>query len=143
VSGIAGIYYPAGWPVDRTDVERMLASLAHRGLDGAGVWCDEPIGFGHWMLWTIPESLQETLPLVSKTGNLDITADARIDNRDALIDTLCFVNRLPRAISAVAVVEQKTPCDARGILAQVALGPVAGFCRVGRSARCHNGDSGR
>jgi hypothetical protein len=32
-----------------------------------------------------------------------------------------------RQTPAVAVVEQKTPCDARGILAQVALGPAARF----------------
>jgi len=81
------------------DVERMLASLAHRGPDGAGVWRDGPIGLGHRMLWTTPESLQETLPLASKTGNLVLTADARIDNRDALIDILGFDNRPPREIS--------------------------------------------
>jgi asparagine synthase (glutamine-hydrolysing) len=77
----------------------MLTSLAHRGPDGVGVWHNGPIGLGHRMLWTTPESLQETLPLASKTGNLVLTADARIDNRDALIDTLGFDNRPPREIS--------------------------------------------
>jgi len=99
VSGIVGIYYPDGQPVDHTNVERMMASLAHRGPDGAGVWRDGPIGLGHRMLWTTPESLQETLPLVSKTGTLVLTADARIDNRDELIGTLGLDDRPPGEIS--------------------------------------------
>ena len=50
-----------------------------------GLWSDGSIGLGHRMLWTTPESLQEKLPLVSQTGDLVLTADARIDNRDELI----------------------------------------------------------
>lgn len=88
MSGIAGIYYLDGRPVERTDVERMVDRIAHRGPDGSGVWTDGPIGFGHRMLWTTPESLHEKLPLTNKTGELTITADARIDNRDELFSTL-------------------------------------------------------
>jgi len=40
------------------------------------------------MLWTTPESLLELLPLVNQTGDLAITADAHIDNRDELIAAL-------------------------------------------------------
>jgi asparagine synthase (glutamine-hydrolysing) len=40
------------------------------------------------MLWTTPESLHEKLPLVNHAGNLAITADARIDNREELITAL-------------------------------------------------------
>jgi asparagine synthase (glutamine-hydrolysing) len=45
------------------------------------------------MLWTTPESLLEKLPLVNQTGNLIITADARIDNRDELIAALGLTDR--------------------------------------------------
>lgn len=69
-------------------LERMVESVAHRGPDGAGVWSEGPIGLGHRMLHTTPESLHETLPLVNKTGDLVLTADARIDNRDELIGAL-------------------------------------------------------
>lgn len=93
MSGIAGIYYLDGRPVERTDVERMVDSIAHRGPDGSGVWTDGPIGLGHRMLWTTPESLHEKLPLTNKTGDLTITADARIDNRDELFSTLNFNGR--------------------------------------------------
>ena len=57
----------------------MVALLAHRGPDAAGIWNDGPIGLGHRMLWTTPESLQEHLPRFNPTRHLIITADARLD----------------------------------------------------------------
>jgi asparagine synthase (glutamine-hydrolysing) len=99
MSGIVGIYYIDGRPVERTDVERMADSIAHRGPDGSRVWIDNSIGLGHQMLWTTPESLHEKLPLINKTGNLVITADARIDNRDELISTLNFNGRPRESIA--------------------------------------------
>jgi asparagine synthase (glutamine-hydrolysing) len=98
MSGIAGIYYLDGRPVERTDVQRMVDSIAHRGPDGSGVWTDGSVGFGHRMLWTTPESLHEKLPFTNKTGDLTITADARIDNRDELIPALNFNGRPREAI---------------------------------------------
>jgi asparagine synthase (glutamine-hydrolysing) len=95
MSGIAGIYYLDGRPVEQTDVQRMVDSISHRGPDGFGVWTDGSVGLGHRMLWTTPESLHEKLPLTNKTGDLTITADARIDNRDELIPTL-NLNGRPR-----------------------------------------------
>ncbi len=95
MSGIVGIYNLNGRPVERTEIQRMLGSIAHRGPDGSGIWTDGPVGLGHRMLWTTPESLQEKLPLTSKSGDLVITADARIDNREELIPTL-DLNGRPR-----------------------------------------------
>ncbi len=88
MSGIAGIYYLDEKPVEWETLSRMVDRLVHRGPDGADVWCSESIGLGHRMLWTTPESLLEKLPLVSRSGDLAITADARIDNRDELIGLL-------------------------------------------------------
>ena len=88
MSAIVGLYNTDGKPVDRGDVSRMLDSLAHRGSDGAGLWSDGSIGLGHRMLWTTPESLHEKLPLLNQSGDLVITADARIDNREELIAAL-------------------------------------------------------
>jgi asparagine synthase (glutamine-hydrolysing) len=45
------------------------------------------------MLWSTPESLRERLPAVNSFGNLVITADARLDNRDELIPQLGFSDR--------------------------------------------------
>jgi len=88
MSAILGIYYLDCRPVDRMDLDRMIETLAHRGSDGSGVWNDKSVGLGHRMLWTTPESLHEQLPLTSKNGDLTITADARIDNRDELLAAL-------------------------------------------------------
>ena len=66
----------------------MADALAHRGPDGINIWQAGPVGLGHCMLQTTPESLDEHLPLTSNDGMLTITADARIDNRDELISEL-------------------------------------------------------
>ena len=91
MSGIVGIYYLDGRPVEREHLGRMVDILAHRGPDGADVWCEGSVGLGHRMLWTTPESLLEKLPFANR-GNV-ITADARIDNRDELISALSLDDR--------------------------------------------------
>ncbi|GAB1545531.1 lasso peptide isopeptide bond-forming cyclase [Scytonema sp. NUACC21] len=99
MSGITGIYYLESHPVDRQKLARMVDTLAHRGPDGANFWVDGSVGLGHRMLWTTPESLLEKLPLVNQRGDLVITADARIDNRDELISQLELDNSLPEKIA--------------------------------------------
>ncbi|MFG6106851.1 lasso peptide isopeptide bond-forming cyclase [Leptothoe sp. EHU-05/26/07-4] len=86
MSGIVGVYHLNQETVRSSDVHQMVDALAHRGPDSMDVWCQGPVGLGHRMLWTTPESLHEKLPLVK--GDLAITADARIDNRDELAQVL-------------------------------------------------------
>lgn len=93
MSAIAGVYYLDDRPVDCTDLGRMVDTLAHRGSDDSAIWSEGCVGLGHRMLWTTPESLLEKLSLVNQTGNLVITANARIDNRDELIAKLSFCDR--------------------------------------------------
>jgi asparagine synthase (glutamine-hydrolysing) len=88
MSAIAGLYRLTGQSVEPNDMGRMINSLAHRGPEGARVWCEAYLGLGHQMLWTTPESLHEILPLVDRTGNFVITADARVDNRTELFGLL-------------------------------------------------------
>lgn len=88
MSGIVGIYYLDGRPVDPADLTRMVDTLTHRGPDGSGTWHDGPVGLGHRMLWTTQESLHERLPLTSANGRYTITTDARIDNREELASVL-------------------------------------------------------
>jgi asparagine synthase (glutamine-hydrolysing) len=92
MSGMMGIYYLDGRSVERQDLEKMVETLAHRGSDGADIWNHGVLGFGHRMLWTTPESLLEKLPLVKQNGDLVITSDARIDNREELVGALHFDN---------------------------------------------------
>ncbi len=93
MSAIVGIYYLDNRPVNSLHLDHMLKSLAHRGPDGAEAWQEGPIGLGHGRLWTTPESVQEKLPLVNKTGDFILTADARIDNRNELIAALEVTDR--------------------------------------------------
>ena len=88
MSAIVGIYNLDDRPVNHADLVHMVDILAHRGPDGAAVWCEANVGLGHRMLHTTPESLSETLPFVDKSRDLVITADARIDNREELTEAL-------------------------------------------------------
>lgn len=92
MSAIAGIYYLDNQPVDRGNLEHMVNVLAHRGPDHVGMWSEGAVGFAHRMLWTTPESLLEKQPSLNLAGNLTITADARIDNRDELIAATGLTN---------------------------------------------------
>lgn len=93
MSAITGIFHRNGKSVNKTTIQDMNNTLAHRGPDGSGTWCDGPVAFGHQMLHTTPESLQEVLPFEDKTTELIITADARIDNREELSEPLGLENQ--------------------------------------------------
>lgn len=88
MSGIVGIYHRDGQSASHANVERMAGVLFHRGPDAGGVWNSGPIGLGHRMLWTTPESIHERLPFEDKTRNLAISSDARLDNREELVRVL-------------------------------------------------------
>ncbi|MEM8808780.1 MAG: lasso peptide isopeptide bond-forming cyclase [Cyanobacteria bacterium P01_G01_bin.38] len=109
MSGIVGIVSLKGHTVSQTDLTAMLDTLAHRGTDGVNSWLKGTVGMGHRMLWSTPESLLETLPLVEPSQSLAkdleqelteelterwvLTADARIDNREELLTKLDLGNR--------------------------------------------------
>ncbi|OFV95345.1 MAG: asparagine synthase (glutamine-hydrolyzing) [Acidobacteria bacterium RIFCSPLOWO2_12_FULL_54_10] len=88
MSGIAGIFNLDGCPADETLLRRMTETIAHRGPDGSGHWLKGPIGLGHRMLHTTPESLLETQPLTDESGAFTITLDGRVDNREELRSAL-------------------------------------------------------
>ena len=97
MSGILGIYNLDDRSVNRQDLMNMTDVLTHRGTDGFGIWQEGAIGLGHRMLWTTAESLLEELPM--QRNGLAITADARIDNRDELIETLGLQSLLAEKIT--------------------------------------------
>lgn len=84
MSGIAGIVQVDGPPVAPGEVERMTASMAHRGPDGISHWRQGGVALGQCMLRTTPESLEECLPLTNDDGELTLVMDGRVDNADAL-----------------------------------------------------------
>jgi asparagine synthase (glutamine-hydrolysing) len=88
VSGIAAVFRRDGRAVDPDAMRRMLDRLAARGPDASGAWREGPVALGHRMLHDTPESLLEPQPRVAERGDLVVTADARLDNREELFDLL-------------------------------------------------------
>lgn len=84
MSGITGTVNLDGRPVERELLQRMARAIAHRGPDGIACWIEGPVGLGHLMFHTTPESLRETQPLTDEAGHLCLTLDGRVDNRDEL-----------------------------------------------------------
>ena len=88
MSGIAGIFFRDAREVERPHLERLLRPMERRGPHGSGEWREGSIGFVHTALWSTPESLEEHLPLTDARGELAITADARLDNREEVLAAL-------------------------------------------------------
>jgi len=107
MSGLCGIVHTDGALVDPEVLKQMVAAASHRGPDGIGIRIDGSIGFAHLALHITPESVQEHQPLVSSQGNLVLSADARVDNREELI----------RLLSTAGHMRGATPTDAEVILA--------------------------
>ena len=104
MSGIFGIINLDGTPVNKPDLQCMAATLQRRGPDATGIWHEGPVGLGHTMLWTTPESLHECPPVHNQRGDLVITADVRLDNRDDLIDALGLRGRSAGGIGDQALI---------------------------------------
>ena len=93
MSGVYGIINLDGKPVAPEDMDRMRGLLAHRGPDGYASYLDGPVGLGRLMLHSTPESLNEPLSCHRPQYRLTITADVRLDNRQALFDRLSIEPR--------------------------------------------------
>lgn len=98
MSGIAGIFYRKGRQVEQEQLDVMLSALTHRGPDGCHSWKMRNVGLVFAHLITTPEGKHESLPLYDKEADLVITADARIDNREELVNRL----RLARPLASLA-----------------------------------------
>ena len=85
------MHHASGRTVEPPAINRMLEAMAHRGPDGIAVWSDGSIGLGHGLLRTVPEGARQVRPMVD--GDLAITADARLDNRDELLTALGMADR--------------------------------------------------
>lgn len=87
MSGIVGIVNLDGAPVSRLLLKEMTDHLAFRGPDAQNMWIEGEVGFGHTMLRTTWESEGEHQPF-SLDGQVWITADARVDDRENLVEKL-------------------------------------------------------
>ena len=99
MSGIAAVWRLDGAPLHQATLDRMIERLAPPAADAVGTWLDGPVGLGHRMLHATPESLQEKLPLAGDTGEVVVTADARLDNRVELMSALGLAHRVADGVS--------------------------------------------
>lgn len=78
--GIVGLVNLDGCTVDQELIVNMRDQLSHRGPDGAGVWCDGPVGFAHRRLAVIDLSELASQPMTTTDGSLTITFNGEIYN---------------------------------------------------------------
>lgn len=88
MSGICGIINLDGSLLKPGVLQNMAHAASHRGPDGIRYYTDGGVGLVNLALNVTPESVRESQPLISRDGNLILTADARIDNRRELIRSL-------------------------------------------------------
>ena len=89
MSAIFGILRFDGGAVDTRDLERMGNALAHRGPDGRKAAVDGCAGLGSCLMRVNQEDLFEAQPIRERSAGLILTADCRIDNREARTHGLC------------------------------------------------------
>jgi len=87
MSGILGIWNRDGRPVDRSELLRLRATLAHRGGDGEGLEIQGSVALACCLRRIAPEAAAETQPLVSSSGVV-VVFDGRLDNREELLSLL-------------------------------------------------------
>jgi asparagine synthase (glutamine-hydrolysing) len=85
MSAIVGVRQLDGQVAQTSVLSRMLQAMAGRSPDGMTVWQNGSIALGHGLLETVSGS-SEVQPFVD--GELAITADVRLDNRDELLAML-------------------------------------------------------
>jgi asparagine synthase (glutamine-hydrolysing) len=100
MSGIVGMYERDGAPVDRALLHTLTHSISYCGPDDRQTWMSRAIGFGHTMLRTTHQSLHERQP-AALGGQLWITADARIDCRDELLEGMTRAGGAEPAVGAI------------------------------------------
>ena len=91
MSGIFGIFNRNGEPVEEKIINAMLNAMSYWEPDDKGTLVAGSVALGHTMLWNTPESKLEHLP--NRQEHLVITMDARLDNREELVQKLEMTDR--------------------------------------------------
>lgn len=88
MSGIIGIFRPAGSQVAKDEVQSMLEQILHRGPDGSELYTSEGIGLGHARLSIQDLSSPVVQPIVSQNKRYVLTYDGDVYNARQLQDEL-------------------------------------------------------
>ena len=88
MNGIFGLLNLDGAPAAVDQLATMQEALDYWAVDGAQQWRSGEIGLGCLHLVSTPEAVGEQLPLHDAASGLTLTAGARLDNRDELLNHL-------------------------------------------------------
>ena len=104
--GFCGVALPNGSsrPLDRELIERMNATIAHRGPDGDGIYLQQGIGLGHRRL-SIVDPRHGAQPMSVLNGAVQMVYNGEVYNHPTLMPEL-----------QAAGVQYKTHCDTETIL---------------------------
>jgi len=86
--GITGIFQRDGRPVDPALLKAMTRSLAHRGPDGEGIWCQGEVGLGHRRLAIRDPSEAGRQPMSDPDGTVWVSFNGEIYNDASLRNEL-------------------------------------------------------
>jgi asparagine synthase (glutamine-hydrolysing) len=86
MSAIFGIIKKHGNLIELNCLSNLQHAMAHRAIDGKGLWQSEHVAFGFCKLSVYPQQVNDQSPI--EADDLVLTADARIDNRDELYNLL-------------------------------------------------------
>jgi asparagine synthase (glutamine-hydrolysing) len=79
--GLVGIWRHDGGDADRSAIDPMLATIVHRGPDGAGVWQKGRVAFGHRRLSILDLSEASGQPMVTADGTSVLVYNGEIYRR--------------------------------------------------------------
>ncbi len=78
--GVCGVLRLGEAPIDQELIERMTATLTHRGPDDRGTWRDDRVALGSRRLAVIDTSPAGRQPMTSEDGNVCITYNGEVYN---------------------------------------------------------------
>jgi asparagine synthase (glutamine-hydrolysing) len=93
LSGIVGIFNRDGAPVLAENLQPLVDSLKYIGPDARNVWLEDQVGLGRTLLQTSAHSEEAVAPQDPGIAHLHITADVRLDDREALVAELASLDR--------------------------------------------------
>jgi asparagine synthase (glutamine-hydrolysing) len=104
--GLCGVAVPdrSSRRVDRDLIERMNATIAHRGPDGEGIFVQHGIGLGHRRL-SIVDPTHGAQPMSARHGEVQMVYNGEVYNHPTLMPEL-----------QAAGVQYRTHCDTETIL---------------------------
>ncbi len=105
MSGILGLLHFDGAVVSARDLSPVASLLVRRGPELTRLWSDGPVGLGHTLLSSTPQLAWERQPVMHAASGCVITADVRLDNREALLAQLNLSERAAEIGDAGLILE--------------------------------------